>query len=155
MNYRAFSQSSVAYHFTAMMGASAVGIAMGGLASDRIGRRGVVLLSAAIPAVLIPAILPAQDHMVIALAIAVGLSSSLEGAAVTALIADLSAPEVLAKIFALNFSIQAALGSLVTPPIFGWLADAMGLWAIFPATAASCAAVIPLTLMIRRERRGA
>lgn len=152
-NYRAFDQSSVAYIFAAIMGASAIGIAIGGFASDRIGRRRVVLLSAAIPAVLIPSILPAQDYMVPLLAVAAGLSSSLEGAALTALIADLSAPEVLAKIFALNFSIQAALGALVTPLIFGWLADAIGLWAIFPATAASCAAMIGLTLMIRRERR--
>lgn len=152
-NYRAFDQSSVAYIFAAIMGASAVGIAIGGFASDRIGRKRVVLLSAAIPAVLIPSILPAGDYMVPILAVAAGFSSSLEGAALTALIADLSSPEVLGKIFALNFSIQAALGALVTPLIFGWLADAMGLWAIFPATAASCAAMIALTLMIRRERR--
>ncbi|MEM2226454.1 MAG: MFS transporter [Candidatus Bathyarchaeia archaeon] len=152
-NYRAFDQSSVAYIFSAIMGASAIGIAIGGFASDRIGRRKVVLLSAAIPAILIPSILPAGDYMVPILAVAAGLSSSLEGAALTALIADLSPPEVLGKIFALNFSIQAAIGALVTPLIFGWLADAIGLWAIFPATAASCVAMIALTLMIRRERR--
>ncbi|MEM2882872.1 MAG: MFS transporter, partial [Candidatus Bathyarchaeia archaeon] len=80
-NYRAFDQSSVAYIFAAIMGASAIGIAIGGFASDRIGRRRVVLLSAAIPAVLIPSILPAQDYMVPLLAVAAGLSSSLEGAA--------------------------------------------------------------------------
>lgn len=153
MNDRGFDQSSVAYIFAAIMGANAVGIAIGGEASDRIGRRRVVLLSAAIPAILIPAILPAQDSLVPILAVAAGLSSSLEGAALTALLADLSAPEVLAKVFALNFSAQAALGALATPLIFGWLADAMGLWAIFPATAASCALMIALTLMIRRERR--
>jgi len=153
MHYRAFDQSSVAYIFAAIMGASAIGIAIGGFASDRMGRKRVILISAAVPAILIPAILPAQGPMVPALAIAAGLSSSLEGAALSALIADLSAPEVLAKMFALNFSIQAALGALATPLIFGWLADSFGLWSIFPATAASCAIMFALTLMIRRERR--
>lgn len=151
-NIRFFTASSTAYHFTAILAPGAIGVALGGIISDKIGRKKVLITSAVLSSLLIPTFLIVEDKFVLILAIALGFSFSLSAGPVNALIADLSPQGVLSKMFALNFSVHAILGSIVTPLVFGWLADSAGLWMIFPLTSAVAVIMVPLLLSIRREK---
>lgn len=149
---RGFDAAAVSMLVTLVFGAGAAGKFGCGLMADRWGTTGVIVITEAITAGALLAIIPFDNLLVIPVLAAFGFVLNGTSSALYAMVAEMVPAEARARGFGIFYTVSLGIGTS-TPVVYGALADRVGVVGCVVAIAAVNLLTLPMALALRRVNR--